>query len=56
MLGTLSKKQRDVIIYKYFMNFTDVEIAEVMGISRQAVNRIKNRGLETLRFLCSEEY
>ena len=51
LLETLSKKQRDVIIYKYFLNFTDVEIAEIMGISRQAVNRIKNRGIESLRFL-----
>ena len=55
MLHSLSKKQRKVIIYKYFLNFTDIEIAEMMGISRQAVNRIKNRGLEMLRFLYLEE-
>lgn len=51
MLQTLSDKQRDVIIYKFFHNLTDTEISEVLGISRQSVNRLKNRGLEMLRFM-----
>ena len=49
MLKFLSLKQRRVIICKYFYNYSDAEISELMGISRQAVNNLKNRALETLR-------
>lgn len=49
MLELLSEKQRAVIIAKYFHLYSDVEIAEILGISRQAVNHLKNRALETLR-------
>ncbi len=49
MLQLLSDKQRQVIIYKYYYTYTDIEISKIMGISRQAVNQIKNRALEILR-------
>ena len=45
----LSKKQKQVIALKYIYNYRDVEIAEKLGITRQAVNRIKNRGVQALR-------
>ena len=48
-LNDLSEKQRFVIIQKYIIGFSDVEIAERMNISRQAVNRLINRALENLR-------
>jgi len=49
----LSEKQKMIVIYKYIYGYTDFEIAVLLGISRQAVNRIKNRALECLRdFFC----
>jgi len=54
MLELLSEKQRLVIIFKYFYQYSDIEISKLMGISRQAVNNLKNRALETLRLLYAE--
>jgi len=51
MLDFLSEKQRQVIIYKFFYGYSDAEISQLMGISRQAVNNLKNRALETLRHI-----
>ncbi len=45
----LTPKQQKIIIYKYIYDYSDVEIAYSLNISRQAVNRIKNRAIETLR-------
>ena len=49
MLGLLSKKQRQVITYKYIYGYSDAEIAEYFKISRQAVNRLKIRAIEIMR-------
>ena len=49
MLNFLSEKQRKVIVCKYFYNYSDAEISNILGISRQAVNNLKNRALKTLR-------
>lgn len=49
LLSTLPQLQREVIIKKFIHSFTDREIAKLLGISRQAVNRAKNRGLKNLR-------
>ena len=49
ILKTLSAKQRLIIIYRYVYNYTDAEIAIMLGISRQAVNRLKNRALLVLK-------
>lgn len=48
-LETLSEKQRLAIIYKYIYNYSDVEISQYLDITRQAVNRLQNRGLKTLK-------
>ncbi len=48
-LQSLLPRQRIIIIYKYIYCYTDSEIAEILGITRQAVNRLKKRGLESLR-------
>lgn len=45
----LSEKQRLIILYKYIYNYSDIEIALMLDISRQAVNRLKNRALKALR-------
>lgn len=49
ILKNLSAKQRLIILYKYVYNYTDAEIALMLGISRQAVNRLKNRALTVLK-------
>ena len=45
-LDRLSVKQRLIKIYRYY---SDAEIAQQLKISRQAVCRLKNRGLENLK-------
>ena len=52
----LSEKQKLVLIYKYIYGYSDVEIANLLDISRQAVNRIKNRGLLVLKEYFSGQY
>lgn len=49
LVSHLPIKQREVIVYRYIYNYSDIEIAEIMNISRQAVNRLKNRALCSLR-------
>ncbi len=48
-LNILTQKQRKIMLCKYIYNYSDVEIANELGISRQAVNRIKNRAVESMR-------
>lgn len=48
-LNGLPPKQRQVILYKYIYDYSDIETAAFLGITRQAVNRLKNRAMENLR-------
>ena len=48
-LSVLTPRQRDVIMYKYIYLYSDIEIAETLHISRQAVNQIKNRSVRILK-------
>lgn len=50
LLSKLSSRQRAVIIYRYIYRYSDAEISQMLGISRQAVNRLKNRALEILQY------
>lgn len=54
-LDILSDKQKVILIYKFVYGYSDLEIANSLDITRQAVNRIKNRGLLTLRNFLEEE-
>ena len=45
----LSLKQKQVLIYMYIYGYSICEISGMLGISRQAVNDIKNRGLIKLK-------
>lgn len=49
ILDKLSKKQRIVLKRKLFFHYSDRDIAEDLKISRQAVNRIKNRGIKKIK-------
>lgn len=49
LIANLPKKQREVIVYRYIYNYSDMEISQIMNISRQAVNGLRNRALCSLR-------
>jgi RNA polymerase sigma factor (sigma-70 family) len=49
MLELLSSKQRQIITYKYIYGYSDIEISRFLNISRQAVNRLKIRAINTIR-------
>lgn len=53
-LKILPEQQRKVLVYRYVYLYSDVEIAEILNITRQAVNRLKNRGLLNLRIFLGE--
>lgn len=48
---TLTEVQKKVIKRKYIYGYSNVEIAEELNISRQAVNQTKNRALEKIKKL-----
>ncbi len=49
LLNSLPPLQKTVLKRKFMQGFSENEIALISGISRQAVNRAKNRGLKNLR-------
>lgn len=49
LLNRLPEMQKMILKEKYIKDHTDIEIAEKLHITRQAVNKSKNRGLKTLR-------
>lgn len=48
-ISMLPPRQKQIIIYKYIYDYSDIEIAAHLKITRQAVNRLKNRAMENLR-------
>lgn len=52
ILNKLTSLQKEVVIKKFFKEYKDNEIAKQLGISRQAVNRIKNRALKKMKLEC----
>lgn len=49
LINKLTKKEKTVIILKYFYEYSDVEIANIFGVSRQAINKTKNRALNKMK-------
>lgn len=49
LLGKLTSLQKEIIIKKFFKNYSDNDIAKQLKVSRQAVNRIKNRALKNMK-------
>ena len=54
ILKRLSLKQREVIICHFIYGYSIAEIGGLLKISRNAVNRLKNRGFEKLKELIGE--
>ncbi|HAS92165.1 MAG TPA: hypothetical protein DCS12_08035 [Clostridiales bacterium] len=48
-LKTLDKVHKDVIIYKFYFNFTGEQIADTLGISKRTVYNYLNEAKELLR-------
>ena len=51
----LHPKNQKVILLSYFLDMTDREISQQMGISRQSVTKRRNNALKQLRGFLAEE-
>ncbi|TCO70636.1 RNA polymerase sigma factor [Marinisporobacter balticus] len=49
LIKSLVRQQRDIITMEFIHGFSEKDIAQILKISRQAVNRAKNRALNNLR-------
>ena len=48
-LKTLPKKERDILIMRYFMGKTQIEISNEVGISQAQVSRLEKNALNTVK-------
>ncbi len=55
MLGALGKRQRAVIVLRFYLGYSVEETAEILGISAGTVKSQSARGLQTLRTLTLHE-
>lgn len=49
LVDRLPQRQQQVILLEFYLGFRETEIAQMLGISRQAVNQLKKRALHSLR-------
>jgi RNA polymerase sigma-70 factor (sigma-E family) len=54
-MRTLPQRQREVLALRYYLDLSEAEIADTLGISRGAVKSHASRGAATLRALLEEE-
>jgi RNA polymerase sigma-70 factor (sigma-E family) len=47
-LDALSDRQREVVVLRYFLDYSEAQIAEALGISRGSVKQHASRGLAAL--------
>ena len=48
-LQELPERKRDIVLLSYFLDYTDVEIADLLKIVRRTVNDQRNKALKELR-------
>lgn len=48
-LQELPERKRDIILLSYFLNYNDVEIAELLNLVRRTVNDQRNKALKDLK-------
>ena len=48
----LPRRQREVLALRYYLDLSEAEIADMLGISRGAVKSHASRGASALRALC----
>ncbi len=49
ILSQLKERDRQVIVLRYFKDKTQVEVAELLGISQVQVSRIEKRIIEDMK-------
>lgn len=54
MLSRLSDRERKIIIYRFFRDMTQGEIAEKMGVSQVQISRLETKILDKLKQMYSE--
>jgi RNA polymerase sigma factor (sigma-70 family) len=54
-MRSLPQRQREVLALRYYLELSEAEIAETLGISRGAVKSHASRGAATLRTLLEEQ-
>lgn len=54
MLSKLTERERKIIIYRYYRDMTQGEIAEKMGVSQVQISRLENKILEKLKNMYNE--
>ena len=47
-IGELPRRQREVLVLRYYLDQSEAEIADTLGISRGSVKSHASRGLATL--------
>ena len=55
-IARLSTINQGVILKSYFLDMTDREISEQIGVCRQSITKRRNGALKLLRKILSEEY
>ena len=50
-INQLGERERNVLIRRYLMGYTDAEIGDQLQISRQAVCKMKNKALRKLELM-----
>lgn len=55
LIESLVKHQQDIIVMEFIYDFPEKKIAKILGITRQAVNRTKNRALKNLKKILIED-
>ncbi len=48
-LSNLPQKQREIILFRYYYGYSDAEISDILGISRQMINKHRKNSLTFLR-------
>lgn len=54
-LLTISGRQRDAVVMRYYLDYSEAEIAGTMGISVSSVKTHLQRGLRALRLIFSDQ-
>lgn len=49
LISSLNNKQRKIMFYKFYLQLSDIEIAKIFKMSRQAVNKAKRVALKNLK-------
>ena len=49
LLGSLEKRERELIVRRYFYDQTQTKIADIMGISQVQVSRMEKKILKKMR-------